>query len=204
MPTPSATPQIAAPLPPQETTKPLNRGGGAAVGPKPNGAEGFENKWATSMLMAPCNNTGMCLLSCFCPWCCAFKQRKKLLENKMENYVCCAGIWGSCTEKTRSCTDPAPELCLCLEVFICLGCAVHGNRWLVQQRYQLENECFDVFLMWVACLCSCLACITGEDELEFLADLIFYIVIGCMLSQHDLEMKTRNFPDDGPVQQQME
>jgi len=181
---------------------PPRRGGGAALGPKPNGAMGFRNEWATSMMEAPMKHTGFCCLSCFCPWCCAFQQRRKLLEGKMENYVCCAGIF-PCMSMCKSCVDMCPSVCLCIEAVWCLGCAAHGNRWMIQQRYQLENECCDLFLMWVSCLCGCLACLTGQDSLEFAADVLFYVTIGCMLAQHDLELKQRGFPNEGPKAEQM-
>eukprot|EP00667_Euglena_gracilis_P013836 EG_transcript_14295 len=179
----------------------LNRGGGG-FGRK-NPAEGFRNEWHSSMFFVPCKNPIMCCLSCFCPWCCAFRQRRQLLEFRMENYTCCADICSCVTDSCMSCIRPCPNFCLCLEVFCCLGCAVHGNRWLVQRRYQLENQCCDLCLMWTSCICSCLACITGEDWLEFAADVLYYSVIGCMLAQHDYEMKMRNFPNEAPVVQSM-
>eukprot|EP00996_Jenningsia_fusiforme_P003775 NODE_4571_length_791_cov_30.629380_g4230_i0.p1 GENE.NODE_4571_length_791_cov_30.629380_g4230_i0~~NODE_4571_length_791_cov_30.629380_g4230_i0.p1 ORF type:complete len:227 (+),score=45.34 NODE_4571_length_791_cov_30.629380_g4230_i0:72-683(+) len=166
-----------------------------------NGAEEFRNTWASTMWQAPCKNPGNFCFSFFCPWCSAWSQRKQLLLGNLDNYVCCAGIFGSCSEKLTKCF---PGSCgLLTEVCCCLGCAVHGNRWMVQARYQLENTCCDIFLMWLGCIFDILACFAacfiGEDEadlLRFIADLIHHTVMGCMLAQQDLELKTRKFPND--------
>jgi len=202
--TPSGSPGLE-PQAKQVEARSNRGGGGGCCSKRDNGADGYQHKWATGMCLAPCANPTMCLMGCFCPWCCAFKQRKKLLQGRMDQYTCCAGIWGPCTDKTESCTKPCPSVCLCLEVLLCLGCAVHGNRYMVQQRYQLENECMDVALMYLSCICSCLACITGEDSLELLADCIYYATVGCMIAQNDYEMSEHNFPYDDrkPVQQEM-
>jgi hypothetical protein len=176
-----------------------------------NGAEDFKNKWAIGMCDAPCENTGFCLMSCFCPWCCAYRQRKRLLLNNLNNYVCCAGMFGSCSERCTNCCGG--QLGLCLESWLCVGCAVHGNRWMIQSTYGLENTTCDVFIMYVACICSWLACLAAifcdsslADALNNIADLIFHIVMGCMLAQHDYELNHRQFPSidgKGPKPQAM-
>eukprot|EP00668_Euglena_longa_P033930 GGOE01043605.1.p1 GENE.GGOE01043605.1~~GGOE01043605.1.p1 ORF type:complete len:225 (+),score=33.99 GGOE01043605.1:45-677(+) len=201
---PPAFPSGSVPPPPSSAPVAKNRGGGAAMGRRHNAAESFQNKWATAMWSAPCTHPAFCLMACLCPWCCACRQRRQLLEGDMTRYVCCANICGPCTSWTNSMAQSCPTFCLCLEVICCLGCAVHGNRWLVQQRYQLENECCDLALMWLSCICSCLACITGEDSLQLASDLLFYIVIGCMMAQHDYELKSRGFPNEGPANMQMQ
>jgi len=35
------------------------------------------------------------------------------------------------------------------------------------------------------------------------SDVLFYVTIGCMLAQHDLELKQRGFPNEGPKAEQM-
>ena len=39
-----------------------------------------------------------------------------------------------------------------------------------------------------------IACILNNEALENIADLVYYVVIGCMLAQHELQMKTFGYP----------
>ncbi|KAG8342984.1 hypothetical protein TRVL_06184 [Trypanosoma vivax] len=106
------------------------------------------NKWETSMLGAPCSEPRFCLGACCCPLYCAFLQRKKLLMDDWSRYVCCAGLCGDC----NFCVCSGLETCcLCLEVWCCLSFAVHGNRFMVLQRYNLENDCCDLMVVWCDC-----------------------------------------------------
>lgn len=153
------------------------------------------NKWHTSLLQACCAEPLTCIVGYFIPWCCVCQQRKKLLMDDYNNYECCAGMWGrSCTEKCNKCTKGNEPACLCLESFCCLGCAIHANRFMVMQHYGLQNDCCDVFIMWLSCICSVIACLLGDENLENLADLIYYIVIGCMLAQHEHQLKECGYP----------
>jgi len=160
------------------------------------------NKWETSMMAACCAEPVMCLAGYCCPWCCVCQQRKKLLLDNMQDYHCCAGMWGpSCTQRCDSCTKGNEECCLCLESFCCMGCAVHGNRYMVRSHYGLNEDCCDVFLMWLACICHVIACLLQNEDIARLADLIYYIVIGCMLAQHEHQLKTKGYPSGAPIMQ---
>lgn len=124
-----------------------------------------------------------------------YAQRKRLLMDRLENYECCAGLWGAAlTAKCNSCTKGNEQCCLILESLFCLGCAVHGNRFMVMQHYSLRNDCCDVFIMHLACLCSILACLLQDDSIENLADIIYYIVVGCMIAQHDHQLNQCGYP----------
>ncbi|AAZ13153.1 hypothetical protein, conserved [Trypanosoma brucei brucei TREU927] len=150
-----------------------------------------ENEWETSMLGAPCSEPLFCLGACCCPWCCAFLQRKKLLENDWSRYLCCAGMF--CGSRCCVCEGCEP-CCLCLESCFCLACAVYGNRFIIRKHYNLQNDCCDSVIIWCAYLCSCLACLLNDESLKTIADVFFYIVIGCMLSQHQHQMKKQGYP----------
>ncbi|AAZ13154.1 hypothetical protein, conserved [Trypanosoma brucei brucei TREU927] len=150
-----------------------------------------ENEWETSMLGAPCSEPLFCLGACCCPWCCAFLQRKKLLENDWSRYLCCAGL---CGDRNCCVCEGCEPCCLCLESCFCLPCAAHGNRFMVLQHYNLQNDCCDSVIIWCAYLCSCLACLLNDESLKTIADVFFYIVIGCMLSQHQHQMKKQGYP----------
>jgi hypothetical protein len=158
------------------------------------------NQWKTTMCKSLCNEPFMCLAGYLFGPCCVCYQRKKLLEDDLTRYHCCAGIWGEeCTAKCDSCTDGHGECCLCLESVICTGCAIHGNRHLVRAEFGLEEECCDRFLQHAACLCYGLACLTGNDMYRKAGDLVWLITIGCMLAQHELQMKTHGYPHSGAV-----
>lgn len=153
------------------------------------------NEWQTSMLCAPFEQPLMCIGGYFFPWCCVYKQREKLLMGNMKNYECCQGLWGpSLTSHCNSCTEGNESFCLCLESFFCLGCAVHANRFMLMQHYNLQNDCCDVFVMYLSCFCSILACLLNNEHLENLANLIYYISIGCLLAQHEHQMEKCGYP----------
>ena len=152
-------------------------------------------KWQTDLCKSCCAEPVTCLVGYVVPWCCVCSQRKTLLMEDLNNYECCAGMWGrSCTEKCNKCTKGKEPLCLCLESVCCLGCAIHANRFIVMQHYGLQNDCCDVFIMHLACICSIIACLLQDENLENLADLIYYIVIGCMLAQHQHQMSQIGYP----------
>ena len=149
--------------------------------------------------MMPCTEPMTCLSAYCLPWCCVRQQRIELLENDMTRYICCAGIMGhTCTNWcTENCTHGREDVCLCVESFICLGCAIHGNRYMVMSHYGLTTDCCDIFILYLSCICSILACLCQNDLFETLADIIYYMTVGCMVAQHQHEMKTFGYPQKG-------
>ncbi|RNF12704.1 uncharacterized protein Tco025E_06416 [Trypanosoma conorhini] len=149
------------------------------------------HEWATSMCHAPCSEPCFCLAACFCPCCCTIMQRKKLLLGDWSRYICCAGLCGN----LNCCAgDSLGPCCMCLEASLFLGCAVHGNRFMVLQHYNLENDCCDTAVMCLACILGVLAMILHNDSVKMLADIAFYATIGCMLAQHEHQMKKFGYP----------
>ena len=126
--------------------------------------DGFKAKWETPLLLAGFSQPLWCCAGFFCAPCASFMQRRKLLmvdkdENNWKYYQCCGGIMGQgCTSECKSCTEGNECCCLALEACCCLGCSVHGNRFMVQVHYGLENSCCDIFLFWLSCICQ-IACI---------------------------------------------
>lgn len=154
------------------------------------------NKWETTLLGAPCSDPICFLAGCCLPCCTAYDQRKKLLLNDISRYICCAGMWGpECTAKCTSCTKGKEHCCMCVEMICCLSCAVSGNRYMIASHYSLETDCYDVYLMYLACILSCIAMIIGSKELENIADLVYHIVMGCLLAQHNHQMTKKGYPN---------
>ncbi|KAF8299708.1 hypothetical protein TcYC6_0062860 [Trypanosoma cruzi] len=149
------------------------------------------NKWATSMILAPCNEPCFCLGACFCPCCCTIMQRKKLLLGDWSRYICCAGLCGDLSCFSGKGVEPC---CMCLEATLCLSCAVHGNRFMVLQHYNLENDCCDVAVICCSCVLSILAIICNNDSLKMLADIAYCATIGCILAQNEHQMKKLGYP----------
>eukprot|EP01062_Namystynia_karyoxenos_P011773 TRINITY_DN1422_c0_g1_i4.p1 TRINITY_DN1422_c0_g1~~TRINITY_DN1422_c0_g1_i4.p1 ORF type:complete len:284 (+),score=80.41 TRINITY_DN1422_c0_g1_i4:84-935(+) len=157
-------------------------------------------EWTAPLLMSCCHQPLWCMCGYCCLPCTVFMQRRKLLmadkdENNWQYYHCCAGIWGpSLTGHCDKCTDGNGCVCAACESCCCAGCAMHGNRYMVMLHYGLENTCCDIFLFWLSCICSVLACLTGSDELELIADILYYMLMGCMAAQHENEMDKRGYP----------
>eukprot|EP01060_Flectonema_neradi_P020806 TRINITY_DN28306_c0_g1_i1.p1 TRINITY_DN28306_c0_g1~~TRINITY_DN28306_c0_g1_i1.p1 ORF type:complete len:266 (+),score=49.23 TRINITY_DN28306_c0_g1_i1:64-861(+) len=161
-----------------------------------------KNEWDVPLLLACTKEPLWCICGFFCAPCTAFAQRRKLVladkdEANWRNYQCCAGM--CCADKTDKCTKGNECFCAALESCCCLGCAAHANRYMVMVHYGLEYTCCDLFLFYLSFCCSIVAMITGDDTLQSLADLLFYILMGCMHAQHENEMKKHGYPSGGGV-----
>eukprot|EP00004_Rigifila_ramosa_P009245 TRINITY_DN20741_c0_g1_i1.p2 TRINITY_DN20741_c0_g1~~TRINITY_DN20741_c0_g1_i1.p2 ORF type:complete len:186 (+),score=23.00 TRINITY_DN20741_c0_g1_i1:28-558(+) len=163
--------------------------------PRKQETQGFSNEWKVGMFEAPFEEPLTCLCSCLCAPCKSYQQRMALIETP-DNYHCCGGIFGQkLTGCCDPCTNPCPHACLCLEVCVCTGWSVSGNRWLLQSRFGLQNTYCDNCLLWTTCIISwtltILRCagVDLPDELELCVDCLFLSVVGCMQTQHSIEME---------------
>eukprot|EP00271_Cylindrocystis_brebissonii_P019452 TRINITY_DN5910_c0_g1_i1.p1 TRINITY_DN5910_c0_g1~~TRINITY_DN5910_c0_g1_i1.p1 ORF type:complete len:217 (-),score=19.00 TRINITY_DN5910_c0_g1_i1:336-986(-) len=163
----------------------------------------YPNVWHTDLLGA----TGA-----DCPWCClavigapcvSYHLRSRTLYHDLSRYQCCGGFMpcsGHCGEQK------CPEFCLCLEVFLCFGSSVATTRFLLQDQFNIQTtQCdnciigFMFVLQQVACVCSLIACITGNDALgdlsqalNCLADIAWCSVCACMQAQHKVQLDKRD------------
>ncbi|KAE8676658.1 Proteasome subunit alpha type 5-1 family protein [Hibiscus syriacus] len=165
--------------------------------------KGYMNEWQTSLLDAVKADCAFCMLAACCSQCVSFDLRKRALHNEMSRYECCAGYM-PCSGKCQE--DKCPEFCLCLEVMLCLGNSVASTRFLLQDEYNIQTtECdnclisFMIILGQIACICRLLASLTGDDELEDLAelltcisDMVYCTVCACMQTQHKVEIDYRH------------
>lgn len=130
---------------------------------------------------------------CCCPVCFVYQQRKQLLELTNEKYICCGGMY-PCGPLGQPC-DEMPWLCL--EACCCTGCAVGGNRWMLQSRFLKQNDACDDCIICCNSALACLACIlqvAGADEeltdaVTCISDLMNMCVTSCMLTQHYIEIE---------------
>ncbi|KAI7745173.1 hypothetical protein M8C21_019167 [Ambrosia artemisiifolia] len=165
--------------------------------------QSYRNVWHTDLMSSISADTPYCCFSLLCGPCVSYLLRKRALYNDMSRYTCCAGYMpcsGKCGE------SKCPELCLCTEVFCCFPNSVASTRFLLQDEFNIQTtQCdnciigFMFCLQQLACICSLVACIVGNDELSdaaqalnCLADMVYCTVCACMQTQHKVEMDKRD------------
>jgi len=118
--------------------------------------------------------------------------------------ISCGGLFPCC------CFDSScPRACLVCEVCLCLSCAVSGNRFLIQQTYGKENTPCDNCILWCTCFMSWAICcaqlvgISVDPSIQNLVDCIYCTVLGCMQTQHAIEMGLVTGFENSPSKQQM-
>merc|ERR1712096_411111 len=114
-------------------------------------------------------------------------------QGEPHEYVCCLGY---CWPMNRCSCPETP--CLCIESCCCTWQAVMANRYAIQDRWTIENDCCDECLIcMVVCVswCRCIMELFGADvpeEVENIIDLLAASVMVCMLSQQQAELDNRD------------
>merc|ERR1712151_1053195 len=161
------------------------------------------NTFATNLCNAPCQNPGCCCIAFCCPLCAVYTMRTKVLEGDMSRYICCQGYYGPCCcfKPGRMGEQSMPECCLCCEACCCIGLSMSATRMVVMDAKQLTPDpcdyrlmCFSNFLQILSCICHIVAIIEPSlrdlaDLVDRIADLVFYMILACMVAQVDLELK---------------
>ncbi|CAH9123728.1 unnamed protein product [Cuscuta epithymum] len=165
--------------------------------------QSYRNHWHTDLMNATLADPLYCCFSVCCAPCASYLLRKRALYNDMSRYTCCGGYMpcsGRCGE------SHCPELCLCTEVFCCFANSVASTRFILQDEFNIQTtQCdnciigFMFCLQQLACICSCIACIVGSEELNnlsqmlnCLSDTVYCSVCSCMQTQHKVEMDKRD------------
>ncbi|CAN1237286.1 hypothetical protein LINGRAPRIM_LOCUS1851 [Linum grandiflorum] len=165
--------------------------------------QNYTNLWHTDLCGAVAADAPCTFLASFIGPCASYILRKRALYNDLSRYTCCAGYMpcsGNCGESN------CPEFCLCSEVFCCFSNSVASTRFLLQDEFNIQtstcDNCIIGFMFCIqqlACICSCVACLTGIDEiadladlLSCLSDLVFCSVCPCLQTQHKVEMDKRD------------
>ena len=121
----------------------------------------------------------------------------------MAQYVCCNGAF-PCSGRMGE--QSCPELCLFLEACCCFAASVQVTRHMIQDEMHVENTQCDncliatmVFFQYLACACKIAACLTDNQELDDLADIVDLIaellycsVCACMQTQHKVQLDERD------------
>jgi len=154
------------------------------------------------MFCAPCESPLSFCFNCMCAPCGAYVQREKLLGDSP--YYCCMGNFPFLC-LANPC-DKVPWLCC--EVLCCTVCAVTANRAYIQRTKGVMNSGCDDCLIWTTCICQWTVCLCDTfgyqcpPAIENAVDCFYYLVIGCMLTQQEIEID-ENFTAPPPKQQTM-
>ena len=123
----------------------------------------MEKEFETTVCCVPCNIPYLWCTSCLFPCCTLYKQRKYLLNNDMNKYICCNGIF-PCT--SCECVKECPGLCLTCEMCICPGCAASTNRNMMMNLYNISENAKDTCLFCINNICQCAMCLCGSQTAE--------------------------------------
>ncbi|KAJ4951648.1 hypothetical protein NE237_028480 [Protea cynaroides] len=170
---------------------------------KMQGRQNFRNLWHSDLISTIQVDTPYCCFALFCAPCVSYLLRKRALYNDLSRYVCCAG-YVPCSGKCGE--SECPEFCLCTEVFCCFANSVASTRFLLQDEFNIQTtQCdnciigFMFCLQQVACVCSIIAMISGNDGineashlLSCLSHYVYCTVCACMQTQHKIEMDKRD------------
>jgi len=146
------------------------------------------NTWKIGMFWTPCDSPCLFLYNCVCAPCAVYGQRERLLGDAP--YVCCMGMF-PCLCLKNPC-DRVPWLCC--EACCFTICAVTANRVYIQRTKGVMNDGCDNCLIWCTCICQWVLCILEclgqpvDPTLENIVDCFYYIVVGCMLTQQEIEI----------------
>jgi hypothetical protein len=90
---------------------------------------------------------------CMCPCCSAIHLRTLTLGPEWQkNYICCQGYFQCCCfpkgcgmgkAEGNGLDKNCPELCLCLEAWLCTSCAISANRFLLMDKYNIVPDPMD-------------------------------------------------------------
>ncbi|KAK9749428.1 hypothetical protein RND81_02G124800 [Saponaria officinalis] len=165
--------------------------------------ENYHNTWAVELMQTMSVDPPYYCFAFWCGPCASYLLRRRALYGNMTRYQCCGGYMpcsGKCGEQK------CPEFCLLTEILCCFANSVASTRFILQDEFNIQTtQCdnciigFMFCLQQLACICSLVACITGDDGLNDLAqclnclsDSVLCTVCACMQTQHKIEMDKRD------------
>mmetsp|Transcript_108341 Transcript_108341/g.263329 ORF Transcript_108341/g.263329 Transcript_108341/m.263329 type:complete len:283 (-) Transcript_108341:41-889(-) len=147
--------------------------------------------WSVPLSEAACAAPCHFCAGFWCPCCFAYQQRNKILDITGEPYVCCGG---SCICCQQTCDGREPWLCL--EACCCTSPAILANRYMIQTRFDVQNDPCDETILGLTAFINMLAdcaeiCMDRESarHLEHVMHLINACICSCMLTQQHAELQ---------------
>lgn len=163
--------------------------------------------WMVPLSEAACSAPCHFCAGFWCPCCFAYQQRNKILDITGEPYVCCGG---SCICCQQTCDNREPWLCL--EACCCTSPAILANRYMIQTRFDIQNDPCDETMLALTAFINMAAncaeiCMDRESarHLEHIMHLINACICSCMLTQQHkeierIEQAVQEQPYGGPPQ----
>ncbi|GAX84725.1 hypothetical protein CEUSTIGMA_g12147.t1 [Chlamydomonas eustigma] len=159
--------------------------------------------WKVPLCKTCAEDCPFCCYAILCHCCASYTLRKQALHDDMSRYVCCNG---GCPCSGHMGEEKCPSFCLCLEAFCCFAQSVASTRFMIQDELRIQTSACDnciigtmIVLEYIACVCHIIACITGNRDIQSLAqliqliaDLVWCSVCACMQTQHRIEMDERD------------
>jgi hypothetical protein len=165
----------------------------------------YPNRFKINMLEAPAKEPAWFCYGCVCLPCSQYQLRQMALgEDWPKQYKCCQGYldccyFRKCVQAGRPADQPGmdgdcPEICLCLEVWFCAGCAVSATRFYVLDKYNIIPDPVDNKIIRFNNCLQCLSCIitllsffidgldNAADIIQLIAKFVFHVTAGCMVS----------------------
>jgi hypothetical protein len=175
----------------------------------PVDGEIYTRDWQTDLMGACCAEPLWCMLPICCPQIGMYCLRKKVLQDKMEDYVCCQGYYACCCYTPVCCHEQdCPEFCLFCEACCMPGLAMWFSKFWVMEKARIRSDPCDNRIIRCRNAVMCLACIMRFIGIVFkqardlvpiidaIADIVYWTVFGCTAAQVAHEM---NYID-GPMQ----
>ncbi|CAG9467213.1 unnamed protein product [Pedinophyceae sp. YPF-701] len=174
--------------------------------------EGYNQHWEVGLCSTCITDPLYCCFAMFCPYCASCQLRYRAIGRDWNRYMCCQGYMpcsGKCGE--RNC----PAFCMCMEATCCFAASVQATRYTLQDEMHVRNTKCDncliatmIFFQYLAFICRMVACITGSDEIdaiadivELIADILWCTVCACMQTQAKIQMDKRDQQPSIVVQQ---
>ena len=175
----------------------------------------FGRQWKTNLANAPCTEPVCCITGLFMPACTAYVLRQEALGGNMSEYMCCQGYFDfpPCFQAGTLGESGSPEVCLCIESFLCTHFAVQATRFYMMDTRQIQPDPVDNQIIRCHNALQCLAfifelaaCISRDAEvidaaaaIRTLADCVYVAVLSCFAAQVKAELRAEKESGTGPV-----
>ena len=127
----------------------------------------------------------------------------------MMDDTCCIGTCCAPCNSISESGGPGAYCMICLESFcpFCQSCTISSNRAYVMYTHSIEiDECdgrliaLSNFLQMASCICDIIATFDPQFEnaaecIDFIADVVYIVVSGCMITQTHLQLKNHPHPN---------
>lgn len=170
-----------------------------------------DERWASSVCGSICEDPCFALWVCLFPWCCIVQQRKQLLHKDWGQYMCCAGVCGTCTCEG---SDKRSSTCCCgwcrggdrscnggfcvmsMEACLCCPCAIFANRFMLMKMGNLQRTPLEEFVFALGSICQplerrCTCCFATT-----MCTCVYSCCYAAAITQQQLHLRRSHAPTD--------